>query len=284
MLFASKGILAKFAYRHGVGFEALVVVRALLAAPLFWIFALAHESARAVRTTPARAVLSATAAGVICYYGGALIDFYALTTLDASIERVLLFSYPAMVVAIDAVLKRRWPAPRVVAVVAITWVGIFFAIGGFDLHALRANAVGAACVLLAALSFAIYFLVGERCMRVIGSSRFTLCAMTGAAGALAMHGAARGAALGLASIDATGWALLGTLAVLCMFVPALLQAEGVRRIGAQRGALVSTAGPPTTILLAWIAFGERMSLLQLLGVVMIVGGIFVLDVAVSARR
>ncbi len=281
MLFASKGIVAKFAYRHGVGFEALVVVRALLAAPLFWAFAFAREPAQVIRSTPIRGIATAAFAGVICYYGGALIDFYALTLIDASVERVLLFSYPAMVVAIGAVVQRRRPPARVVCVVALAWVGIFLAVGGFDAAVLNANLTGALCVLLAALSYAIYFLLGERWTREIGSGRFTLCAMTGAAAALAVHGAVRGAALALPAIDTVGWALLALLAVFCMFVPALLQAEGVRRIGAQRGALVSTAGPPTTLALAWLCFGERMSPLQLVGVALIVGGIFALGPALS---
>ena len=284
MLFAAKGIFAKFAWRHGVGFEALVIVRALLAAPLFWAFALWREAPAALRATPAAVAATAACAGVICYYGGALADFYALTLIDASIERVLLFSYPAMVVAIDAAVRRQLPSPRVIGVVLLAWAGIFLAVGGFDAGALHANLAGALCVLLAALSYAIYFLLGERCIRVIGSSRFTLCAMPGAAAALAVHGLVRGAALGMPAIDATGWALLVLLAVLCMFVPALLQAEGVRRIGAQRGALVSTVGPPTTIVLAWLFFGERMTRWQMLGVALIVGGIFALDSAVRDRR
>jgi drug/metabolite transporter (DMT)-like permease len=284
MLFAAKGILAKLAWRHGVGFEALVIVRALLAAPLFWAFALAREGPGAIRATPRRAVASAAIAGVLCYYGGALIDFYALTLIDASVERVLLFSYPAMVVAIGAVLARQLPSTRVLGVVALTWAGIFLAVGGFDADVFHANLVGALCVLLTALGFAAYFLMSERWTREIGSSRYTLCAMTGAAAALAVHGLVRGKAIGLAAIDATGWALLALLAVACMFVPALLQAEGVRRIGAQRGALVSTTGPPTTIALAWLAFDERLSPLQLLGVALIVGGVFALDLAVRSRR
>jgi len=284
MLFAAKGIFAKFAWRHGVGFEALVIVRALLAAPLFWAFTAAREPPGAIRATPPQAIASAAFAGIICYYGGALVDFYALTLIDASVERVLLFSYPAMVVAISALLQRRLPSARVLGVVALTWAGIFLAVGGFDASVFHANLGGALCVLLAALSYAIYFLLGERWTRQIGSSRYTLCAMSGAAAALAVHGLVRGPRLGLPAIDGVGWTLLALLAVFCMFVPALLQAEGVRRIGAQRSALVSTAGPPTTIALAWLFFGERMSPLQLLGVALIVGGIFVLDVAVRRRR
>ena len=43
----------------------------------------------------ARGAVAAVVAGITCYYVGAMVDFWALTLIDASIERVLLFSYPA---------------------------------------------------------------------------------------------------------------------------------------------------------------------------------------------
>jgi len=284
MLFASKGIIAKFAYARDIPFEVLVVVRALLALPLFWAFALHREPARVIRSTRWQTIAMAAFAGIVCYYGGALLDFHALTFVDASVERVLIFSYPAMVVAIDSAMRRSRPSAGVLTAVALTWIGIYFAVGGGDAGTLRANLYGSALVLAAALSYAIYFMIGERCTREIGASRYTLVAMSAAAAVLLVHALARGTLPRLAAVDLQGWLLLAMLAVLCMFVPALLQAEGVRRLGAQRGALVSTVGPPTTIVLAWLLFGERMSWLQLAGVALIVCGILVLDLAVFTRR
>lgn len=284
MLFASKGIFAKFAYAHGVSFELLVIVRALVALPLFWGFALLRESAGTIRGTRWKAIGAAAFAGVLCYYVGAVVDFYALTLIDASIERVLIFSYPAMVVFLDATIRRRWPSRSVVAAALITWVGVFFSVGGFDTREIRENLLGAACVLFSAATYAIYFMVGERYTREIGASRFTLFAMSAATLALVVHAAVRGTATQLSSVDQTSWALLLGLGVLCMFVPALLQAEGVRRIGAQQGAIVSTAGPPTTLLLAWIFFGERLTPMQFFGMALIVAGILSLELARLARR
>ena len=107
ILFASKGLFAKALYQRGVGFELLVAVRAALAVPLFaWFAVRANPDAQPMRT---RAVLAAVIAGITCYYVGALVDFWALTLIDASIERVLLFSFPAIVVLIGSVLKRRAP-------------------------------------------------------------------------------------------------------------------------------------------------------------------------------
>ena len=99
-------------------------------------------------------------------------------TLAASIERVLLFSYPAMVLLINAILRRQAPQRRVVWAMLVTYVGIYFAMGGIDLHELRANAFGAGLVLIAALTTATYFLIGERYVHVLGSTRFAAVAMS----------------------------------------------------------------------------------------------------------
>lgn len=283
MLFASKGLLAKVAYSRGLHFETLVVIRAVLAMPLFWAFAFVREPQQSLHDVPPRALLAAAFAGVLCYYVGALTDFYALTLIDASVERVLLFSYPAMVVAIGSVMKRSLPARSVLLAVTLTYIGIFFTMGGFNLEVLRANSVGAAFVLISALTYAVYFMIGERFTRQIGSSRFTLIAMTSAAIALMIDFLFTRDLAELAAIDGTSWMVLGVLATVCMFVPALMQAEGIRRIGAQRGSVVSTAGPPTTILLGWLLLGERLSAIQFAGVALIVAGVLTLDLAKLRR-
>ena len=108
ILFASKGLFAKALYHRDVGFELLVAVRAVIAMPLFaWIAVRANAPAQVINNggsgplpVRGRAVLAAVIAGITCYYVGAMVDFWALTLIDASIERVLLFSYPAMVVFI----------------------------------------------------------------------------------------------------------------------------------------------------------------------------------------
>src|SRR5262249_42616664 len=131
MLFASKGLFGKALYARGVGFELLVAVRSVMAMPLFlWVGLRGGLGAPAVsgddeaqtpaipraraRRRGARAIVGAVVAGITCYPLGALVDFQALTMIDASVERVLLFSYPAMVVMIDSVIRRRAPERRVV--------------------------------------------------------------------------------------------------------------------------------------------------------------------------
>ena len=279
MLFAAKGILAKSLYADGVGFELLVTVRALIALPLFWAFAIWREGLDAIRNTSPRAIGVAALAGAGCYYVGALSDFYALTMIDASIERVLMFSYPALVVLFASVLTRTWPKPIALIGAVVTYFGIFLAVGGLDAAELRANLLGASLVMFSAVTFATYFLIGERYTREIGSARFTLFAMTAATVALAIHSGVRHELTDVVALSAQNWLELAVLGVACMFVPALMQSEGMRRIGAQRGSVVSTMGPPTTILLAWAFLGERLSFTQLCGVILIVSSVLALELA-----
>lgn len=286
MLFASKGIFGKWLYQRGVGFELLVTVRALIAMPLFGWMALKSAPADAAPAPPVRrgAFIAAALAGVICYYVGALVDFWALMLIDASIERVLLFSYPAMVVLIGAVMDRRAPEARVVWAMLLTYAGIFFAMGGIDLAELKANLFGAALVLIAALTTAIYFLIGARYTRELGSTRFAAIAMISAAVLLAIHFAVFRSFDEVRALAGHDWALLAVLGIACMFVPGLLQAEGMRRVGASRAAIGSTIGPPTTIVLAAIFFSERLNAWQILGSAMIVASVLFLSVPGKASR
>jgi drug/metabolite transporter (DMT)-like permease len=160
---------------------------------------------------------------------------------------------------------------------AVTYVGIFFAMGGIDLHELRQNLFGAGLVLVAALTTAIYFLIGERYTRELGSTRFAAIGMSSAAVMLALHFIVFRSVGELRSLQAYDWMLLAVLGVLCMFIPGLLQAEGMRRVGAQRAAIGSTIGPPTTIVLAALFLGERLNVWQILGSAMIVCSVLVLS-------
>ncbi|MCB1625982.1 MAG: hypothetical protein KDI32_15410, partial [Pseudomonadales bacterium] len=75
MLFAVKGLFAKWLYGQGVSFEAVVTIRALLALPAFWLFGLRNAgSSRTLLTAPRSALAAAMLGGFLCYYLGAIVD------------------------------------------------------------------------------------------------------------------------------------------------------------------------------------------------------------------
>ena len=64
-------------------------------------------------------------------------------------------------------------------------------------------------------------------------------------------------------------------------IPMLAMAEGVKLLGAPRASIVSTVGPPFTILVGSITLHEMLSLAQWLGVLLIVAGIVILELKKS---
>ena len=278
MLFALKGVITKLIYARGMDYESVVVLRALAALPLFWAWALGFGAASAVSRVPWQAMAAAAGTGALCYGVGSLLDFHALTLIDASLERALLFTYPAMVVLASATLARRRPPPGVVAAIALTWTGVALAVGAFDEGVLAGNARGSAYVLLCAATFATYFLVSERYIRRVGSLPFTVFAMTGAAAGLLAWHLSRHAAWPTIPDATAGW-LMVALVLFSTVAPVLMLAEGIRRVGAERGAIVSTVGPPFTIVIAWWLLDERLAAGQLLGTVLIVLGIVTVELA-----
>lgn len=274
--FATKGIFAKLLYARGWDFESVLVVRAWCALPVMWAWALWRTGPRALFSPPRNALLGAVAGGFLCYYIGALFNFYALSLIDASVERVLLFAYPSIVVLLYALAYRRWPRPRVLVACAVTYVGILMVVTGLDLSILRANLKGAGFVMVCSVMFAIYYLASDRWTPQIGSAAFSVYALTASALCLLVHQLLTGEFHSV-PVDASVVALMAGLVVFATVLGMLGMSEGVRRLGAQRAAVVSTVGPPTTILLGTWLLHERLAPAQWLGVAAIVAGILVLE-------
>jgi drug/metabolite transporter (DMT)-like permease len=279
--FATKGIFAKYLYARGIAFDTVLTLRALISTPIMLGWAIHFTGWRAFHSAPRTGIVAAIAAGILCYGVGTLLDFYALTKIDASVERVILFSYPSMIVAAGFLLGRGAPSPRAIAAVAIAYLGIFLAVGGLNHELLRANLTGALLVVLCAGTYAVYFLVSERFTRQIGSQSFAAISMGSAAVFLCAVYSLRHDWRSI-HLDTTDWFLMAGLVTFASVLPMFMVAEGVRRIGAERSALVSSMGPVATIVLAALILGERLQLAQLAGSALIIVSILVLELKMRA--
>ncbi|NKB37527.1 MAG: EamA family transporter [Gammaproteobacteria bacterium] len=244
--------------------------------PLFWLWAVYSAGFRAIVRVDAKGLTASLIAGFACYYVGGSIDFYALTLIDAGLERVLLYTYPTIIVLSLALLNKRWPSWQVIFSLLITYLGILLAIGAFDMSLWRANAFGSFLVLLCAVTYAGYFFANDIAGKRIGSAVFTVYAMSAATLALLIHFSLTHS-FNEVTITPRAWTLLTILVVFVTVVPLFLMAEGVKQIGAQRAGLVSTVGPASTIILAAIILGEKMLWFQYLGVLITLFGIMFVE-------
>lgn len=100
--FSGKAIIVKLAYRYGVDAVTLIMYRMLFALPLFLSLAWwAGRGKRALTWRDARTVLGLGFCG--CYLASFL-DFAGLRYISASLERLILYLNPTLVLALGAFL------------------------------------------------------------------------------------------------------------------------------------------------------------------------------------
>ncbi len=272
ILFCSKGVVAKLAYAHGA--DALVVLTLRMGISLPFFMAMAWWWSRdAARLTPADWARLA-GLGFIGYYVSSLVNFTGLQYVSVGLERIVLYTYPSMVLVISAfVLRKRVPAITWTAC-AVAWLGIVAAFIG-ETHAPAANertALGTGLIFASAFTYALFILGSGSVIKRVGAMRFT--GLAGGFSCLFMlaHALAARPVAPMLQLPAAVYGEGAVLAILGTVAPTLLLSVGLRRTSAQQFAIIGTVGPLATLLLAWGVLGERPNFGQIIGFVLAMGG------------
>ena len=273
MLFAIKGVLIKLIYRYGIDTTSLLAMRMVLAVPVFALVGMQRWRRLARNARPdARTVGLAMLVGIVGYYVSSWLDFQGLQTLDAQIERLILFTYPFLAILFGRLLLGHPLRAHALVGAGLSYVGLFVMFAGEPTRLGNAAMVGGAFVALAAVTFALYQLFARELILRCGASLFTAIAMS-AAGIMALLGffLTHPAVALMPPRDA--WALVAALAVFATIVPAFLMSAGTARIGAQGTAIVSTISPVVTIGVAVAVLDEPFGWPEGVGTACVLGGV-----------
>jgi drug/metabolite transporter (DMT)-like permease len=274
--FSFKAILVKLAYRHGVDAETLLALRMGFSLPFFLAMGF-FASRRAAAPLPARDWAWMAGLGLIGYYLASYLDFLGLRYITAALERLILYLYPTLVIVASALFLGKPVSRRMLAALALCYVGIGIAVG-HDLK-IAGNAgdvmIGSLLVFASAVTFALYLMGNGEVVGRTGSARFTAYA-TGFAclGCLAQFFVLRPVSALVQPWEV--YALSLTMALVSTVAPVWLTSEAIRRLGAGPVSLTSSLGPALTILLGWLLLDEAVGLAQLAGTVMVIGGVMVM--------
>jgi drug/metabolite transporter (DMT)-like permease len=272
VLFAGKGVLVKHAYAHGVDTCIVMSLRMLLALPIFAWLAWAGGA-----PAPRGALVGAAALGVLGYGLASWLDFVGLHFIGVGLERMVLYLYPTLVVLTAVARGRKRIGGTAWLALAGTYAGVVLTWYGQTDGGSRI-ALGVALVAASATAYATFVVASDDGLRVLGASRFMSVAMCGATLAVAAHQAARDP-LALAAVPHVVWLDGAILALLGTVAPALLLAEGQRRVGAERASIIGSVGPCATAVFAWAVLDERPGALALVGMGLTVGAATMLALA-----
>ena len=271
--FSGKAIIAKLAYRHGVDAVTLIMYRMLFALPLFLLL-----SVWASRGKPAlqrRDVWVVCGLGVSGYYLASTLDFMGLQYISASLERLILYLNPTLVLAMGVVLFKRRVTTRQVMALAVSYGGVLLVFGQEITHVGPHALLGAALVFGSAMSYAVYLVLSGEEVRRLGALRLTGLASTVACVlCIAQFAVLRPLSAMVVAPEVIGLSLLN--AVVCTFAPVLLMMLAIERVGATLAAQTGMIGPMSTIAMSVLLLGEPFTAGLAAGTALVVAGIWLL--------
>lgn len=270
--FSGKAIIVKLAYRYGVDAVTLIMYRMLFALPIF--AAMAWWASRGKPPLSRKDWAGVVGLGFTGYYLASFLDFWGLQYVTASLERLILYLNPTLVLVLGWALYRKRFARIQIAGMAISYVGVFLVFG----HEVRLDggrtAFGALLVFLSAVSYAIYLVYSGELVQRLGSLRLVGLA-TSVACLFCLLQFAVLRPMGAAAVAPEVIWLSVLNATLCTAVPVLMVMMAIERIGAGLAAQTGMIGPMSTILMGVLILGEPFTAWVAAGTVLVIAGIFV---------
>ncbi len=272
--FALKGIFVKLAFEEGISVIALLLLRNAISAPLFWLGFLTVQRRNNI-PIKLKHLIECVLTGFL-YFLSILTDLTAISLLDVSVERVIFFTYPAMILIFTAIASRKLPAKNHLAAFIITYIGIGIIVGITSKWSIFINNLeGSVWAIIAAGSYALYIIKSQSIIESIGSIQFTTISNTFTFLCLCIYSLCFGVWPEL-NINLNEYYYATIIAVFCTVIPFFILFEGIKRIGSAQSAILSMIGPAITLLAAHTILNEKLDINQLLGVLITILGIFMI--------
>lgn len=272
LLFSSKSIFIKMAYVYHVAPITLMVYRLLFSLPFFiavsWYQA--HKVSSKMREKlNLKTALSLSLYGLLGYYLSSVLDLTGLQYVSAGMERLILYTYPSMVVLLSLVFYKQKAEKKLFLPFACIYGGLFLSFYG-DAHIRENGWIGPILIGLAALVYAVYLTGISRIMKTLGSERVTSYSMYVSTLAVLIHFAITHPLQDLQQ-PLVVYLLALILAIFCTVLPSYMLNAGMLQIGASRTAIVSGVGPIMTLFWGWAVLNEIPGWAQFVGMIIVVG-------------
>ena len=271
--FAFRPILIKLGYAaHPVSATTLLFLRMTLALPFFLAMAWWMRDGAAIAR---RDWLGIVGLGFLGYYFASLLDFLGLQYVSAGVGRLILFLFPTLVLLLSFLFLKKTPNRREIAALLLSYAGIALVVSNqVDTSAQgRLFLFGVLLVFASALLYAVYLVAGSQVVRRVGSMRFTAYSMAVATLPAVVQFLALEQPLAALDLPSKVWTYAIVLATLSTVLPVFLQAEALKRIGANHFALIGAVGPVSVALTSALGLDEPFTWVQALGGALVIFGV-----------
>jgi drug/metabolite transporter (DMT)-like permease len=259
----------------------IVTLRFCIAVPILWGVVFLRRNNRPADAKPLPWV-KLLGLGFL-YTAAALVGFYGLSQIPASIYELLYYAYPAMVAVIGLFLGERLGGQAWTAL-TLTIVGIVLTTPNLSAGgaSAQANTNGVIAALVNAAIIAVYFICSDRILR--GHSDMfhaTAWTLTGTLLPLLVMIPFRHVSL---PPSPTAWFFMVVLAIFNTVLPIGTVNAGIQLLGPSRAAILAMLEPPLAIVFASIFLGDRITPPQIVGGALILGSLILLNLRRSLKQ
>ena len=271
--FSGKAIIVKLAYRYGVDAVTLIMYRMLFALPIF--AAMAWWASRGKPALSVKDVLGVAWLGFTGYYLASFLDFAGLAYISASLERLILYLNPTIVLLIGWVVYRRRVSARQLVALAVGYAGVAIVFGRELSFEGPRVALGTALVFGSAVSYAVYLVLSGEAVRRLGSARLSGLASSVACVLCIVQFFVLRPVSALQVPEPVLWMSLLN-ATVCTVAPVLMVMMAIERIGASMASQVGMIGPMSTLAMGIVILGEPFTPWLAVGTALVLGGVWLL--------
>lgn len=270
--FSGKAIIVKLAYRYGVDAVTLIMYRMLFALPLF--LAMSWWASRGKPALTRQDWMGILGLGLTGYYLASFLDFAGLAYISASLERLILYLNPTLVMVLGWMLYGKRITRRQAVAMAISYAGVLL-VFGHEVTLQGANtALGSLLVLGSAISYALYLVYSDSMVKRLGSLRLAgLATSVACFFCILQFVVLRPMSAAVVAPEVVWLSVLNATA--CTAAPVLMVMMAIERIGSGSAAQLGLVGPLSTILMGVVILGEPFTAWVASGTVLVMVGIYV---------
>lgn len=266
--------MVKLAYLHGADSISILLLRMVFAFPFYLTISLIKRPQQPIA---GRDYLWLFALGMIGYYLASYFDFLGLQYIKASLERLILFIYPTLVLLLSYLIFGKNITRKQAIGVVVTYIGVVIIFSG-ELAVNQSDQVilGAVLIFFSALTYASYLTGSGWIIPKFGATVFTSYAMMISCGCVVIHYLLT-EEITILDFDAEVYWIGLAMAFFATVIPSYLISYAIKLIGANSFSIFGSLGPVSTIALAYLFLDESLTLIQLIGSIVVIGGIFLAE-------
>ncbi len=216
--------------------------------------------------------------GFLGYYAASFLDFIGLQYVGAGVGRLIMFLFPTLVLLLSFLFLHKKPAPREIVALAVSYAGIALVVSNNVSPAAegRLFVFGALLIFAGAVFYAVYLVAGSEVVKRVGSMRFTAYSMVVSSVPAVVQFALLEPVSAL-ELPGEVWTYAWVLATVCTVLPVFLQAEALKRIGANHFALIGAVGPVSVALTSALGLDEPFTWVQAVGGLLVISGVLLVS-------